>query len=72
MLDTLKSQYDYVILDCANAQSSTDAEVIAGQVDNVIMVAQWNKTSKKTLKKVAENLRQHARDIPSVILNKRA
>lgn len=72
MLETLKSQYDYVILDCANAQSSTDAEVIAGQVDNVILVAQWNKTPKKALKKVAENLRQHARDIPSVILNKRA
>lgn len=72
MLETLKSQYDYVIVDCANATSSTDAEVIAGQVDNVILVAQWNRTPKKKLKQVAETLRQHARDVPNVILNKRA
>lgn len=71
MLDTLKSQYDYVIVDCASASSSTDAEVIAGQVDQVIFVVQWKKTAKKTLKRIAEALRQHARDIPNVILNKR-
>ncbi len=71
MLETLKSQYEYVIIDCASASSSTDAEVIAGQVDQVIFVVQWKKTAKKTLKRIVEALRQHARDIPNVILNKR-
>jgi capsular exopolysaccharide synthesis family protein len=72
MLETLKSQYDFIILDSASALSSTDAEAMAGQVDNVIMVAQWNKTPKKVLKRVAENLRQYARDIPHVVLTRRA
>ncbi len=71
MLETLKTQYDYIILDCASARTSTDAEVIARKADLVILVIQWKKTAKKTLKSVAEVLRQHARDIPHVIINKR-
>ena len=66
----LKSQYDFVVLDCAPALSTTDAEVIARQVDQVVLVIERARTAKKYLKTVAETLRQHANDTPAVIFNK--
>lgn len=72
LIESLKASYDYVIVDCAPALSAIDAEVIASRVDSVILVINWAKTKKKKLKKVAEMLRQHAKDVPGVILNKHA
>ena len=71
-LATLKSQYDFVILDCSPVLSTTDAEVIAGQVDQVVLIVERARTAKKHLKKAAETLRQYAKDTPAVILNKSA
>lgn len=70
LVATLKTQYDYVLVDCAPALSSTDAEVLSGLVDQVVLVIEWAKTPKKILKTVAETLRQFAKDIPSAIINK--
>jgi len=72
MVTALKTQYDYVIIDCAPVQGITDAEIMAAQVDQVILVAEWASTPKKLLKKVASILRQHSKDVPNVILNKRS
>ncbi|PZQ45622.1 MAG: hypothetical protein DI551_06855 [Micavibrio aeruginosavorus] len=70
MLETLKSQYDYVIIDCAPVFNTTDAEVISRLVDQVILIVEWSKTPKKKLKHVANVLRQFSKDVPNVILNK--
>lgn len=66
----LKTQYDFVLIDCAPVLTTTDAEIIAGMVDQTVLVIEWAKTPKKKLKKVAEILRQYAKDVPNVILNK--
>ncbi len=70
MITQLKTQYDYVIIDCAPVQGITDAEIIAAQVDQVVLVIEWASTPKKLLKKVAGILRLHSKDVPNVVLNK--
>lgn len=70
ILETLKGNYDYVLVDSAPVLASTDAETVAALVDQVIMVVAYAKTSKKDLKKAAETLRQFAAEVPSVIINK--
>lgn len=70
LLNTLKTQYDFVLVNTAPAGVSTDAEITASMADQCILVVEAKKTSKKSLKKTAESLRQHANDIPSVIVNK--
>lgn len=71
VMETLKTQYDFIIVDCAPALDTTDAEIIAGHVDQVILVIEWAKAPKKYLNKVASTLRQFAKETPNVILNKR-
>lgn len=70
MMTNLKSQYDFVLIDCAPLLKTTDAEIISGLADQVVLVIEWAKTPKKQLKKVAEILRQYAKETPNVILNK--
>lgn len=71
LIETLKTQYDFIIVDCAPVLNTTDAEIIAGHVDQVVLVIEWAKAPKKYLNKVAGTLRQFAKETPSVILNKR-
>ncbi len=70
LLDGLKGNYDYILVDSAPVLNSTDAETVAGSVDMVVMVVAYARTSRKNLKKAAETLRQFAPEMPSVILNK--
>lgn len=70
LLDGLKPNYDFILVDAAPVLNSSDAEIVARAVDMTIMVVAYAKTSRKNLKKAAETLRQFASDVPSVILNK--
>ncbi len=69
-IDTLKTQYEFVIIDCAPVLNTTDAEIIAGIADQVVLVVEHARVPKKYLNKVAVTLRQFAKETPSVILNK--
>lgn len=71
ILESLKSQYDFILIDSAGVLSCTDAEVLSGKVDMVIAVIEWKRIARKKLQTVTETLRQYSRDIPHVILNKR-
>ncbi len=72
LLMTLKSQYDFILIDASPIGSTTDAEIIAGIADQSILVVEGRKTSKKALKKATISLRQYTKETPSVILNKQA
>jgi succinoglycan biosynthesis transport protein ExoP len=71
LMGTLKTQYDFIIVDCAPVLNTTDAEIIAAHVDQVVLVIEWAKSPKKYLNKVAGILRQFSKETPGVILNKR-
>ncbi len=72
LIENLKSQYSYVIIDCANVGETTDAEIIASLSDQVIFVIEGAKTPLKLIKNNAETLRRFSKTTPNVILNKQA
>jgi len=72
ILATLKTQFDYILISCAAVPEKTDSEVLSALTDQVVLVIEEAKVPKKTLKKVAITLRQYAKDVPAVILNKAA
>jgi capsular exopolysaccharide synthesis family protein len=45
-LDTVKDQYDYVLLDSPPILGVTDAAILAGEVDGVLLVVQYRKYPK--------------------------
>lgn len=69
-LEKVLSKFDYVLIDSAPATHATDVEVLAGLVDQVVLVTQWAKTPRAKVKKVGETIRQFSRDVPNVILNR--
>lgn len=69
-LQALKEKYDCIIFDCAPVLTVSDAEILTGLVDQVVMVLEWTKTPKEDFKKSAEILRNLAKNPPNVILNK--
>lgn len=71
-IDALKLQYEFIIIDCAPVMNTTDAEIIAGIVDQVVLVVERGKASKAQLVKITGTLRQFAKDVPGVIFNKAA
>ncbi|HEU4839488.1 MAG TPA: AAA family ATPase [Micavibrio sp.] len=71
-IDALKLQYEFIIVDCAPVMNTTDAEIIAGIVDQVVLVVERGKAPKAQLLKVTGTLRQFAKDVPGVIFNKAA
>jgi len=70
VIDDLKTRFDYVLIDCAPVLKSSDAETVAGIVDQVTMIVATTKTSKKDLKKAGTTLRKFSKEVPSVILNR--
>jgi chromosome partitioning protein len=69
-LESVKNQYDYILIDTAPVLLASDAEVLSRVADQVVMVVQWGKTSLKSLKKASEILGEFAKSPPYVILNK--
>ncbi len=72
ILKELKDKYRYILIDCSSTDTSSDAEFISPHVDEIIIVTEWSKTPKGLLKKSISSLRQHAKNSPSILINKRA
>ncbi|MBK6895303.1 MAG: polysaccharide biosynthesis tyrosine autokinase [Alphaproteobacteria bacterium] len=69
-LEILKDQYDCIIFDGCPVLGVSDAEILAGMVDQVVVVLESGKTPREEFVKAAEILRSLARNMPNVILNK--
>lgn len=69
-LEKILPKFDYVLIDSAPATHATDVEVLAGLVDQVILVTEWAKTPRKKIKLAGEMIRQFSRDVPHIVLNK--
>lgn len=69
-LEALKEKYECIIFDCAPVLTVSDAEILTGLVDQVLIVLEWAKTPKEEFRKSASILRNLAATPPNVILNK--
>ncbi len=70
LIDELKPRFDHILIDTAPVLKTTDAEIIASFVDQVVLIVEKKREKKYILKQVSETLRQRSKDIPSFVLNK--
>lgn len=70
MLETLKEQYDFIILDCPPLGSVIDAVLVAKNCDGTILVVESDNVSYKMVQNVKKQLDQSDCKILGVVLNK--
>lgn len=70
MITELRSQYDYVIIDCPPLGSVIDAAIIAKECDGAVIVIESENVSFRMVQKVKEQLDASGCKILGAILNK--
>jgi capsular exopolysaccharide synthesis family protein len=69
LIDVLGQTYDVVIIDCPPVLPVTDALVLARMADTTLLVTSANKTSKRSLTRAVELLRQVDAPMVGTVLN---
>jgi polysaccharide biosynthesis transport protein len=69
LMDVLGQTYDVVVIDCPPVLPVTDALVLARMVDITLLVSSANKTSKRSLSRAVELLRQVDAPLVGTVLN---
>lgn len=69
LLSELKREYDIVLLDSAPALMYTDARLLAGLTDGVILVAKHAKTKRVDLKKTKQLMDQAGATMIGIVMN---
>src|SRR5918997_4433847 len=69
LLDVLGQTYDVVVIDCPPVLPVTDSLVLARMADTTLLVASANKTSKRSLTRAVELLRQVDAPLMGTVLN---
>ena len=68
LLQTLKEQFDLVILDTAPVLAVSETRILASKADAVIFLARWRKTPEKAAENALKLLRQSGAHIAGVAL----
>ena len=69
MLEQLKQEYDYIVIDTSPIGLVSDGYTLSGMVDLVLFVTRHNKTNKKFFKNTITQLRHDGLDNVNIILN---
>lgn len=70
MIETVREQYDYVIIDCPPLGSVIDAAIVAKECDGAIIVVETDSVSYKIVQRVKKQLEQSGCRILGAVLNK--
>ncbi|WP_455579099.1 CpsD/CapB family tyrosine-protein kinase [Faecalibacillus intestinalis] len=70
MLEALKEEFDLIIIDTPPMGIGADATIIGRNVDGVLMVVRNNFVSKKSVKKVKDDLVRTGSKVIGVVLNR--
>jgi capsular exopolysaccharide synthesis family protein len=70
LIETLRSKYDYVILDCPSINIVPDAKVMFGAADGIITVAALGETRKGQIKNAKRMLKDYQDRYYGMIVNK--
>lgn len=69
LMDVLSQTYDVVVIDCPPVLPVTDSLVLARMADTTLLVTSANKTSKRSLTRAVELLRQVDAPLSGTVLN---
>lgn len=70
VLKQLGEDYDYIILDMPSITTSVDPNVIACKMDGVILVSEYAKTDRRSVRESRDILNKSGGKIAGIILNK--
>lgn len=70
MLEVLKEEFDLIIIDTPPMGIGADATIVGRKVDGVLMVVRNNFVSKKSVKKVKDDLVRTGSKVVGVVLNR--
>jgi len=70
-LHTIAEQYDHVVVDCAAANQYADAQVLAGRVGSVMLVARSNATPREAVALAKKRIESGGGKVAGVVLNMR-
>ena len=70
LIDTLRTMYDYVILDCPSINIVPDAKVMFGSADGIITIAALGETRKSQIKNAKRMLKDYSDRYYGMIVNK--
>ncbi len=68
IISSLKSTFDYVIIDSPPIMAVSDARLIAKLVDKTVFVVHWDKTPRKVIKAAVHQLKESNSDIAGCVL----
>lgn len=71
-LDSIKKNFDYVILDGHSIFSSSDVLLVAKHFDGIVMVVECEKTKWEVVQQAKEKLNNVGGNILGIVLNKRS
>lgn len=69
LIETLKTMYDYVVIDCSPVGLVSDAYILATMVDTTLFVVRRNKTSRTFFKSVIDQLKADGISNTALIFN---
>jgi succinoglycan biosynthesis transport protein ExoP len=70
LLDSVRSSFDYIILDLPPLAPVVDARAIAAQVDAFLFVVEWGKTTRRVVRSTLRTNAEIVDKCIGVILNK--
>jgi len=69
LLDTLKQNFDYIILDTPPVQAVTDSQILATKADGAILVVRAERTKKDSVQSAINLLKKVNADVIGTVLN---
>jgi exopolysaccharide transport family protein len=66
----LRDDYDYVVLDASPLLPVVDALALANMADKILMIVEWNRTSRDNIADALKMLRPEAHRVAGIVLNK--
>ena len=70
MLGSLKDAYDLIIFDTGPLLLMAETRVLAGKVDQTVVVARWLKTNRAALKETLSILADFGANVTGIALNR--
>ena len=69
LMDTLRQEYELIIIDTGPLLLMAETRVLTSKVDQVVVVARWQKTSRAVLKQTVSILRDFRANVAGIVLN---